>query len=126
MVQWGSKTGRFFLISFLIALAAFFMNSITMTYFIMNVEDITPEERPFLMCFGKIPYQVGRLVMEYFFILRIHFIFGRSAKSVNKYIILSLMIIAFAGFVCGCLASLGAPSVYDWHDYDPKTATGPC
>ena len=125
IIQYKSKTGRIFLISFLVALLCFFINSITMTYFVFNLDDLTAGQRPWLLCFGKIPYQIGRLLMEFFFILRLYFIFGKSAHSVPKWIIISLMIVSFAAFICGCIASMGSRSVYNWYDWDPNVDTGP-
>lgn len=125
IIQYKSKVGRIFLISFLIALIAFFANSITMAHFVFNLDDLTEQQRPFLLCFGKIPYQIGRLLMEFFFILRLYFIFGKTAHAVSKWIIISLMFISFVAFICGCIASMGSRSVYNWYNWDPAVDTGP-
>lgn len=125
IVQWKSKAGKIFLISFTIALISFYMTAITMTYFMFGLDNIAEGERPWLLCFGKIPYQIGRFMMEYFFILRLHFIFGRSAKSVPEWVLISLMILSFVELVLGCIASMGSRSVYNWYDWDPEVDTGP-
>ena len=124
MLQWKLRAGKISLVLMLIALITFFVNSIAMTYYMFGLGDITIEQRPWLRCFGKMPYQMGRLSMELFFILRLHFIFGRSARSVQKWILISLMILSFVAFICGVVATLGSRSVYNWFNWDPKVDTG--
>ena len=67
----GSKVGRLSLILFGLAFIAFYMNSITVLHYIINIDElVTTDQRPWILCFGKIPYQIGRFIMEIFFILR--------------------------------------------------------
>ena len=122
--QWKDKIGKICLLSLFIALITFYINSITMTYFVFNLDNITEGQRPWLLCFGKIPYQTGRLIIEFFFIIRLHVIFGTSAKSVQNWVLISLMILSSIEFILGCIASMGSPFVFNWFNWDPKVHTG--
>lgn len=124
LTQWKSVTGKIFLAAFLIGLCTFFMNSITVSYLIFNLDDITVEERPWLNCFGKIPYLIGRFIIEAFFSLRLHFIFGQSAHPVPKWIIIILISLSFGAFINSAIATMGSRGVYNWFGWDPQVDEG--
>ena len=67
---------------------------------------------------------MGRFIIESFFTARLHFIFGKSAYPVPKWIIIPLITLSFLSMINGAIAAMGSRGVYDWYNWDPKVDQG--
>ena len=47
-----------------------------------------------MLIISKVPYDLGRLMMEIYFIARLHFIFAKSEHSVNRFILIIMIILS--------------------------------
>ena len=115
--QLQSLSGKTFFTLFIISFIAFYSNNIIFTYFIYNSESISLDTYSTLEILSIIPYQVGKLAMTLFLILRLHFVFEDTTLVIHKWIIIALIISLCTAVVLGCISGIVGP--LQLIEYDP-------
>eukprot|EP01084_Bolivina_argentea_P254189 427259_1 len=105
--QNSSPSGRYFFVSFIVALSSFYINCVVVLYIVFCIERISVNENwQVFIILSSLPYDYGRLVMEIFYILRLYFIFGETASNTNPYILTALVIASIISFCLSCIGSI--------------------
>lgn len=100
-------SGKFFLISFLSALISFYSSSIICIYILYNTEILTINDTwNIMLILSKVPYDIGRFVMEIYFIARLYFIFAKSEHSIKKFILIIMVVLASISCIMSIIGSV--------------------